>query len=60
LASRADRGIILPEEKSEVRRILAAYSPKVWDLAWDDVVHVAFVFLGMSELAQAPVPADAS
>jgi hypothetical protein len=60
LAVLARTGAIDPEEKGEMRRILAGYSPKVWDLAWDDVLHVAFVFLGISELSQPPVPADAS
>jgi hypothetical protein len=59
LAGRAQDGLIKPQEKREMLRILAEYTPRVWDLPWNDALHVAFVFLGISELSR-PLPADAS
>ena len=59
LAGKAQEGLIEPDEKGEGRRILAGYTEKAWDLSWEDLLHVAFFFVGMAELSQ-PVPADAS
>ncbi|MEA3203161.1 MAG: hypothetical protein QOI63_836 [Thermoplasmata archaeon] len=63
LARRAKKGTILPAEQEEMRRLLAQYSPKVWELPSEDLLHVAYFFLGIysiAELAQSPVPADVS
>jgi hypothetical protein len=52
LAGRADRGAITPDEKGEVRQIMAKGTPSAWDFAWDDLLEVAFAWLGVYALAK--------
>lgn len=61
LARRGDRGTITPDEKGEMRQLLARFSPQAQDLAWPDLLEATFVFLGLYTVAEmAQAPADAS
>ncbi|MEK6975200.1 MAG: hypothetical protein AABY18_02525 [Candidatus Thermoplasmatota archaeon] len=63
LAGSAGRGTIKPDEKGEVRSILARAAPAAQDLAWPDVLQVAYMFLGVysiGRLAAETAAADAS
>ncbi len=52
LARKARAQTIRPEEKSELRALLAKYSPRAHDLAGVDLLPVALFFLGVATLAQ--------
>ena len=61
LAGKGDRGSITPQEKGELRQLLAQFSPQAQDLAWPDLLHASFVFLGLYAVAEiAHVAAEAS
>ena len=52
LAGRADRGLITPDEKGEVRAIMAKAASSAWDFAWDDLLEIAFAWLGIYSIAK--------
>jgi hypothetical protein len=52
LAGRAKACVITPEEKGEMRAIMAKGAPTAWDFAWDDLLHVAFTWLGIYAIAK--------
>jgi hypothetical protein len=52
LAGRADRGSITPEEKGEMRGIMAKAAANAWDFSWEDLLHIAFVWLGIYSIAK--------
>lgn len=52
LAGRAKGGVITPEEKAEVRSIMAKGTPAVHEFAWDDLLHIAFTWLGIYTIAK--------
>ena len=47
LARKADRSQITPAEKGEMRGLMSKGTPTAWDFAWDDLVDIAFVWLGV-------------
>lgn len=62
LAARAQRGSITPQEKGEMRAIMSKGTDLAWDFGWDDLLHVAFTWLGIYSIAKlgAEAAADAS
>ena len=60
LAGRAQRGLITPEGKADMRKLMAKGTDLAWDLAWDDLLHVAFTWLGIYSLAKLGAEAAAA
>lgn len=52
LAGRARQGMITPDEKGELRAIMAKGTPTAWDFAWDELLRIAFTWLGIYSLAK--------
>lgn len=60
LAARAQRGSITAQEKGEMRAIMAKGTESAWDFGWDDLLHVAFAWLGIYSLAKLGAEAAAA
>lgn len=60
LAGRADRGSITPDEKGELRAIMAKGLDTAWDFSWQDLLDIAFTWIGIYSIAKLGAEAAAA